>query len=122
MNIQVKDDGRFQGKVYFEKVISINEDEQITSGIPISCGPGDFTVTSEFEIEDAEYTNETLQKQIVAAKASFKLFDRKWHHLIFRSGCLERHLSAKRIVIGNRYQAVVALGEDLNDHLMLKIR
>jgi len=109
VNIQVKDDGRFQGKVYFEKVISINEDEQITSGIPISCGPGDFTVTSEFEIEDAEYTNETLQKQIVAAKASFKLFD-------------QRHLSAKRIVIGNRYQAVVALGEDLNDHLMLKIR
>ena len=76
-NIHMKDDGRFQGKVYFEKVISINEDEQITSGIPISCGPGDFTVTSEFEIEDAEYTNESLQKQIVASKASFKLFDRK---------------------------------------------
>ena len=77
-NTRLKVEGRFIGKVYFEKVIGLNENEQITSGIPISCGPGDFTVSSEFDIEDADYPHtENLQKQIIAPKATFKLFDGK---------------------------------------------
>ena len=50
-------------------------EEQLTPGIPISCGPSEFTIGNEYDVDEINTESDDLQQPITVSKATFKLFN-----------------------------------------------
>ena len=75
-------DRRFSGQVFFERIISPLSEEKISSGTTISCGEGEFTVSSEFAIRNEAHAN-----SIAAPQAQISLYNCKLY-VVFSRGKL----------------------------------